>query len=347
MRTVYAGMGVTGPLVMVNLLPCKMSFCCVYLRSGLPCILGPRFWITNSCSGTWPSAKVLPAGFLTPFWEHFQQELLGGKQERLPHSLVSKSVRASWSARAERWQMGWLVDFLHWQTETGIGRNHRLLGDQPPTCRHLRAERPHYHPHRQLEPLWHSETGCQSSWWGRTLEEAPNPRSFVWLSLSVWGADVFSPSRDVSGLSPRQSLQFLRQLTPLSASPFLTLPQQLACQPPTHMSPSCSHAGVQHDKTTYFNMGSSAQLKYFKIKIIANPMCISYTMYMIFHMSKSFISNIFQIYSKYIQNIPNISKEFQIYCTDIPYIPNIAKITNIPIILEIYPKYPKYIVTIS
>ena len=28
-------------------------------------------------------------------------------------------------------------------------------------------------------------TGCQSSWWGRTLEEALNPRSFVWLSLSV------------------------------------------------------------------------------------------------------------------------------------------------------------------
>ena len=115
------------------------------------------------------SAKVLPAGFLTPFCEHFQQELLGGKRERLPDSLVSKSVRAIWIARAERWQMGWLVDFLHWQTETGIGRNHRLLGDQPPTCRHLRAERPHYHPHRQLEPLWHSETGSQNSWWGRTL----------------------------------------------------------------------------------------------------------------------------------------------------------------------------------
>ena len=42
MKTKYVGMGVTGPLVMVNLLPCKMNFCLVYLRSGPTAYLAMR-----------------------------------------------------------------------------------------------------------------------------------------------------------------------------------------------------------------------------------------------------------------------------------------------------------------
>ena len=87
------------------------------------------------------SAKVLPAGFLTPFCEHFEQELLGGKRERLPDSLVSKSVRARDCGgvlvvrvqKGDRWADWWI--FCIGNPRQGSGEITNCWGDQASTCR--------------------------------------------------------------------------------------------------------------------------------------------------------------------------------------------------------------------
>ena len=170
-----------------------MNFCRVYLRSRLPCILGPRFWITNSCSGR---ARVLKCFLLasSPLSENTfsKSSYEGNGRDFLTHSSQSlcEQRRGGCScARAERWQMGWLVDFLHWQTapRQGLGEITDCRGSTNPllTCRHLRAERPHYHPTANCCP-------CD------TLRRVVRPAGTVGKSVSESAKNVSESEKIVS-----------------------------------------------------------------------------------------------------------------------------------------------------
>ena len=115
------------------------------------------------------------------------------------------------------------------------------------TCRHLRAERPHYHPTANCCP-------CD------TLRRVVRPAGTVGKNVSKSAKNVsesekivsefeklcfapclrrrrlFSSERRVRHVATAVA-KFLRQLTPSTASPFLTLPQQLRVPEPTHMLP--------------------------------------------------------------------------------------------------------------
>ena len=158
MRTMHVGMGVTGPLAMVNLPPCKMNFCRVYLRSRLRCILGPpaRFWITDSCSGRGRVLKCFLLASSPLSANTFSKSCLeGNRRDFLTHSSQSPCEQVEVRVqKGDRWADWWIFCIGNPRHESGEITD--CWGDQPSTCRHLGAERPHYHPHHQLVPLSHS-----------------------------------------------------------------------------------------------------------------------------------------------------------------------------------------------
>ena len=166
---------------------------------------------------------MLPAGFLTPFCEHFQPELLGGKRERLPHSQGERG----WPL-CRKVTDGFSAFFAILDTDR---RNHRLSG-KPEL--HLPTQSP------GRETALSPPIGARVTLWSEQLEhclgirkalEPLNLKSFVCAQVSL-GADTFSLERRVRLVAEPVELQFLRQL-PLRGFP-------LPATPPPHRGASLS-----------------------------------------------------------------------------------------------------------
>ena len=136
------------------------------------------------------SAKVLPAGFLTPFCEHFQPEQLGGKRERLPRSQSSQTFLREGGPLRRKVTDG----FSAFAILDTARRNHRLSG-KPEL--HL----PTQSPGRETALSPPPPIGARVTLWSEQLEhclgirkalEPLNLKSFVCAQVSLGCGHLFS-----------------------------------------------------------------------------------------------------------------------------------------------------------